>query len=123
MAISSRRLLDGRAPVVRGDGTQTRDFTYVGDVVAANMLGLASDVTGALNVGTGRETAIVDLIRALCELAGFHGEPEREPLPPGEVARSALDNSLAAERLGWAPVVSLEDGLARTLESFRIAIP
>lgn len=123
VAISSRRLLDGRAPVVRGDGTQTRDFTYVGDVVAANMLGLASAVTGALNVGTGRETAIIDLIRALCGLAGFHGEPEREPLPPVEVARSALDNSLAAERLGWAPAVSLEDGLARTLESFRIPIP
>lgn len=120
VAISSRRLLDGRAPVVRGDGTQTRDFVYVGDVVAANMLGLASSITGALNIGTGRETAINDLVRTLCKLAGFNGEPEREPLPPGEVARSALDNSLAADRLGWAPAVSLEDGLAQTLESFRI---
>ena len=119
VAISSRRLLDGRAPVVRGDGTQTRDFIYVGDVVAANTLGLASSITGALNIGTGRETAIVDLVRPLCALAGFNGEPEREPLPLGEVARSALDNSRAADRLGWAPVVSLEDGLARTLESFR----
>jgi UDP-glucose 4-epimerase len=119
VAISSRRLLDSGAPVVRGDGAQTRDFIYVGDVVAANMLGLASSITGALNIGTGRETAIIDLVRTLCELARFNGEPEREPLPPGEVARSALDNSLAADHLGWAPAVSLEDGLARTLESFR----
>jgi UDP-glucose 4-epimerase len=119
VAISSHRLLEGRAPVIRGDGDQTRDFTYVGDIVAANVLGLTSSVTGALNIGTGRETAIGDLVGRLCALAGFGGEPEREPLPPGEVARSALDNSLAADRLGWSPRVSLDDGLAQTLASFR----
>jgi UDP-glucose 4-epimerase len=119
VAISSQRLLEGRAPVIRGDGAQTRDFTYVGDIVAANVLGLTSNVTGALNIGTGRETAVGDLVRRLCALAGYDGEPEREPLPPGEVARSALDNSLAADRLGWSPRVSLEDGLAQTLASFR----
>jgi UDP-glucose 4-epimerase len=119
VAISSRRLLEDRAPVIRGNGAQTRDFTYVADIVAANMLGLASSVTGAINIGTGLETAIGDLIRRLCELTGYRGEPEREPLPPGEVARSALDSSLAADRLGWTPSVSLDDGLARTLESFR----
>ncbi len=79
----SLRLLGGKAPVLRGDGAQTRDFTYVGDIVAANVLGLASTVTGALNVGTGRETSIGDLVRRLSELAGFAGAPEREPLPPG----------------------------------------
>ena len=119
VAISSHRLLEGRAPVIRGDGAQTRDFTYVGDIVAANVLGLTSNVTGALNIGTGRETAVGDLVRRLCALAGYGGEPEREPLPPGEVARSALDNSLAADRLGWSPRVSLDDGLAQTLASFR----
>jgi UDP-glucose 4-epimerase len=119
VAISSLRLLAGKAPVLRGDGAQTRDFTYVGDIVAANVLGLASSVTGALNIGTGVETSIGDVIRRLCELAGFAGEPEREALPPGEVARSALDNSLAAGRLEWRPQVTLDDGLARTLESFR----
>jgi UDP-glucose 4-epimerase len=119
VAISSRRLLDGKAPIVRGDGGQTRDFTYVGDVAMANLLGLTSQVTGAINIGTGLETAIGDLVGRLCALAGYRGEPEREPLPPGEVARSALDNALAAERLGWRPGVSLDEGLARTLESFR----
>ncbi len=119
VAISSHRLLSGKAPVIRGDGSQTRDFTYVGDIVAANVLGLASTVTGALNIGTGRETAIGDLVHRLCVIAGFGGEPEREPLPTGEVARSALDNALAGDRLGWRPHVSLDDGLARTLESFR----
>lgn len=119
MSPSSLRLLGGKAPVLRGDGEQTRDFTYVADIVAANVLGLASAVTGALNVGTGRETSIGGLVRSLSKLAGYEGEPEREPLPPGEVARSALDNSLITERLGWRPSVSLDDGLARTLESFR----
>jgi UDP-glucose 4-epimerase len=119
VAVSSHRLLEGRAPVLRGDGAQTRDFTYVGDIVAANVLALTSNVTGALNIGTGRETAIGDLVRRLSRLAGYGGEPEREPLPSGEVARSALDSSLAADRLGWSPSVSLDDGLARTLESFR----
>src|SRR6202142_2214215 len=115
VAISSYRLLAGEAPVVRGDGDQTRDFTYVGDIVTANVLGLTSTVTGALNIGTGRETAIGDLVHRLCTLAGYSGDTEREPLPPGEVARSALDNSQAADRLGWIPGVSLDDGLARTL--------
>jgi UDP-glucose 4-epimerase len=112
-------LLEGRAPVLRGDGAQTRDFTYVGDIVLANVLALTSNVTGALNIGTGRETAIGDLVRRLSRLAGYRGEPEREPLPSGEVVRSALDSSLAADRLGWSPSVSLDDGLARTLESFQ----
>jgi UDP-glucose 4-epimerase len=119
VAISSLRLLGGKAPVLRGDGEQTRDFTYVGDIVAANVLGLASSVTGALNIGTGQETSIGDLVRRLSALAGYAGAPEREPLPPGEVSRSALDNSLATDRLGWHPSVSLDDGLARTLDSFR----
>jgi UDP-glucose 4-epimerase len=119
VAISSFRLLAGQAPVIRGDGSQTRDFTYVGDIVAANLLGLGSTVTGALNIGTGVETAIGDLVGRLCALAGYAGDPQREPLPAGEVARSALDNTLARHRLGWQPRVSLDDGLARTLASFR----
>ena len=108
VAISSHRLLAGKPPVIRGDGEQTRDFTYVGDIVAANQLGLGSSVTGALNIGTGRETAIGDLVRRLCSLK-LRRRAEREPLPPGEVARSALDNALAADRLGWHPSVSLDE--------------
>ena len=119
VAISSHRLLGGRAPVIRGEGSQTRDFTFVGDVVAANLLAIGATVTGALNIGTGVETAIGDLVRRLCALAGFAGEPDREPLPEGEVPRSALDASLAAARLGWKAAVSLDTGLAETLESFR----
>jgi UDP-glucose 4-epimerase len=120
VAISSYRLLAGQPPVIRGDGSQTRDFTYVGDIVAANLLGLGSTVTGALNIGTGVETGIGDLIRRLCALAGYGAETQSEPLPQGEVTRSALDNTLAADRLGWAPKVSLDEGLERTLESFRV---
>ena len=122
VAISSSRLLAGHAPVIRGDGSQTRDFTYVDDIVAANVRGLSSTATGAVNIGTGQETAIGDLVRSLCALAGYGDEPKAEPLPPGEVTRSALDNSLAGDLLDWYPQVSLEDGLARTFESFRTQV-
>jgi UDP-glucose 4-epimerase len=122
VAISSSRLLAGQAPVIRGDGSQTRDFTYVGDIVAANVLGLGSTATGAVNIGTGRETAIGDLVRSLCALAGYRDAPTAEPLPPGEVTRSALDNTLASTQLGWHPQVSLDDGLARTFESFKTQV-
>jgi UDP-glucose 4-epimerase len=119
VAISSQRLLTGQPPVIRGDGSQTRDFTYVGDVAAANLLGLGSTLIGALNIGTGLETAIGDLVQRLSVLTGYAGEPLAESLPPGEVSRSALDNSLAASRLGWSPRVSLDHGLVQTLDSFR----
>jgi UDP-glucose 4-epimerase len=122
VAISSSRLLAGHAPVIRGDGSQTRDFTYVGDIVAANLLGLGSTATGAVNIGTGQETAIGDLVRSLCASAGYTDEPEADALPPGEVTRSALDNSLAGNLLGWHPQVSLDDGLTRTFESFRAQV-
>ena len=120
VAISSHRLLAGKAPVIRGDGSQTRDFTYVGDIVAANVLGLGSTATGAHEhrhrPGDRDRRPRPQPLRARRVRAM---SPMREPLPPGEVTRSALDNTLAADRLGWRPQVSLEDGLARTLESFR----
>ena len=120
VAISSLRLLGGKAPVLRGDGAQTRDFTYVGDIVAANVLGLASigHRRAQCRAPVARPASVISCISS-AELAGYAGEPDREPLPPGEVARSALDNSLITDRLGWHPSVSLDVGLARTLESFR----
>src|SRR3954451_1899772 len=99
-----------RLPVkVFGDGRQTRDFVYVGDVAAAFMDAAASDLPGPFNVGTGEETAVLEIVERLELEATFL--PERR----GEVRRSCLDPSAAAEALHWRPHVALGEGLERTM--------
>jgi UDP-glucose 4-epimerase len=98
------------APVkVFGDGRQTRDFVFVGDVAAAFIAAGSGEASGAFNIGTGQETTVLDLVEQL--------ELEHEFLPPrpGEVRRSCLDASAARAALGWQPEVSLDDGLERTM--------
>lgn len=99
----------GRPATIYGDGRQTRDFVYVGDVVDAFLAAGNGDATGSCNVGTGRESTVLELAEALSLPARF--EPER----PGEVRRSCLDPSAAARVLGWRARTSLQDGLERTL--------
>jgi UDP-glucose 4-epimerase len=119
VAISSLRLARGSPPVIRGDGLQTRDFIFVGDVVGANLRALASKQPGAFNIGTGVETSVAAVVAELCDAAGFEGSPLSEPSPIGEVRRSALDTQRALERLGWASSTHVHDGLRRTYEHFR----
>ena len=108
---------EGETPTVFGDGRQTRDWVEVGDVVRANLLAGDSKVTGAINIGRGRETSVLDLLDALQETAddGKLAEPRFAPPRPGEVMRSCLDVNRAREQLGWEAQVSLQDGLRRTL--------
>jgi UDP-glucose 4-epimerase len=119
IAIFCGKLMDGGHPTVFGDGLQTRDYVYVGDVVSANLLAAESDAGGAFNIGLGVQTTVLDLVEAL----GRHREegwaPEHAPERPGEVRHIALDASRAREELGWEPKVSLDEGLARTLASLR----
>ena len=113
---------DGRTPTIYGDGEQTRDYTYVGDVVAANLRAAELDVTGPINVGTGVETSVLDLVEAFRGLEGGEGfEPEHAPARAGEVLRSCLDAARARELLGWEPQVPLADGLALTLATVSAA--
>src|SRR5487761_1639867 len=114
VAITCDRLLTNRRPVVRGDGLQTRDFVYVGDVADANVRALAASVTGALNVGTGRETSVRSVVDHLTRLAAFGGELEREHLPSGEVRRSRLAIERVRTDLAWSARTSVEDGLIIT---------
>jgi UDP-glucose 4-epimerase len=108
----------GGQPTVFGDGTQTRDYIYVGDVVAAALDAAGSEVTGAFNIGTGQETSVLELVEALGALGGTEGfEPEFAPPRAGEVQRISLDASLAERELGWRADTSLEHGLRLTLES------
>jgi UDP-glucose 4-epimerase len=119
IAIFCGKLLDGGRPQIFGDGTQTRDYVYVGDVVDANLRAADSDVTGAFNVGRGVETSVVDIVEALAAQAENGFEADHLPARPGEVQHIALDTSRTKAELGWEPQVDLDQGLARTLDSLR----
>jgi UDP-glucose 4-epimerase len=122
VAIFAELLLQGKECTLFGDGGQTRDFVYVGDVARANRLAIeqgAPRVDGALNIGTGRETSIVELHAKLAALAGSRSPPRFAPAKPGEQRRSVIDPAKAGRVLGWRPEVPLEQGLAETLEFFR----
>ncbi len=118
VAIFCGLIRSGGRPTVYGDGTQTRDYLYVGDVVEAALAASESHVSGAVNLGTGREASVLELVETLGRLGGTAGfEPEFAPPRPGEVQRISLDSSRAERELGWQPQTSLEDGLRLTLDS------
>jgi len=123
VAIFTQRLLRGEACTIFGDGENTRDFVYVGDVARANLLALGSEHSGPVNIGTGRETSVNELYRKIAttvnsNAAALHGAPK-----PGEQRRSLIDPSLAARVIGWKPEVPLEAGLTHTVEWFRRSSP
>ena len=118
IAIFCGRLQAGRAPTVFGDGRQTRDYIYVGDVVDAVLTAAASDASGSFNVGTGVESSVLDLVARMGALSGADGfEPEFAPERPGEVSRISIDPARAGEVLGWKAGVELEEGLRRTIDA------
>ncbi len=119
IAIFIRHLLDDAAPKINGDGKQTRDYVYVGDVVAANLRALESSYTGAVNVGTGCETDVLELFRLLCERIGSKAVAVHAPAKIGEQRRSCLDISRAQERLGWSPRTPLSEGMDSTIAYYR----
>ncbi len=111
-------LQSGGQPTVFGDGKQTRDYIYVGDVVAAALAAAESAVIGPVNLGTGIETNVLELAGALGRLAGAENfEPEFAPPRAGEVQRITLDASRAERELSWRPQTSLDDGLRLTLDA------
>jgi UDP-glucose 4-epimerase len=121
VAIFTRLMLEDQQPVINGEGTQTRDYTYVGDVVRANLAALAHEGSGTFNVGTGKETNVNELFRMLRAKTGAPVAEEHGPAKPGEQQRSVLGYEAAREVLGWEPRVSLEEGLSRTVDWFEEA--
>lgn len=118
IAIFCGLLREGGRPTVYGDGTQTRDYIYVGDVVAAAIAAAESKVTGPVNLGTGRESSVLDLVELLRELSGNESfEPEFAPPRPGEVQRISVDPAKAERELNWRPEMDLREGLRLTLDS------
>jgi UDP-glucose 4-epimerase len=118
VAIFCGLLKNGGVPTVYGDGTQTRDYIYVGDVVQAALAAGAATLGGSVNIGTGREASVLDIVEILGGLAGRDDfVPEFAPSRAGEVQRISLDASLAERELDWAPGTTLEQGLEQTLDS------
>ena len=116
VAIFFGKLAANEPPTIFGDGSQTRDYVYAGDVARATLASAGQD-GGVFNVGTGRETSVLELYELCRRVAGSELEAEQAPPRLGELQRSVLDVSRAERELGWRPEVGLEDGLRRTWES------
>jgi UDP-glucose 4-epimerase len=114
VAIFCNAMNTGATPRVFGDGEQTRDYIYVGDVAAAFIAGAEGQTPGPFNVGTGIETSVLELGARLGEIAGVEFDPEMAPARAGEVQRIAIDSSRAADELGWKAQKDLAEGLAET---------
>ena len=120
ISIFARRMSEGLRPTIHGDGTQTRDFTYVANVVAANLAAMRcpQPLAGAVfNVGTGRRISLLDLVAALNATLGTSLEPEFLPARPGDVRDSQASLDRIREALGYEPIIGFEEGLKRTLDS------
>jgi UDP-glucose 4-epimerase len=117
VAIFFNCFVSGATPKIYGDGRQTRDYVYVGDVARATVAAIGRD-GGVYNVGTGRETSVVELYELCREVAGVDVEPEHAPERAGELQRSVVDVSLAERDLGWRPETPLADGLRETWAYF-----
>jgi UDP-glucose 4-epimerase len=113
----------GERPVIFGDGLQTRDFVYVGDVVEANLLAVSAAVEpgSVYNIASGRPTSLIQVLRALEELLELGATPDHQPERAGDIRHSLADVSKAREELGFTARTSLEDGLALTLGMNRVA--
>jgi len=123
LAIFCRRMLAGEQPTIYGDGEQSRDFTYIDNVVHANLLAAAApaaQVSGqTMNMATGLRITLNETFSLLCELTGYEGEPAYAEGRAGDIRDSLADIGLAEELLGYKPIVDFREGLRRTVEWYR----
>lgn len=121
VAIFASKMLEGKQPIINGDGRQTRDYVYIGDVVRANILALEYDGSGVFNIGTGIETDVNTLFRELKRAIDSPATEQHGPAKKGEQLRSVLNAERITKMLGWKPTVPLEEGFRKTVEYFRDA--
>lgn len=122
VAIFANRMFAGQEPVINGDGKQTRDYVFVGDVVRANVAAVGRTGFHIYNVGTGRETDVNHLFRVIRDAVGSSCPEQHGEAKKGEQLRSVLSHTKIQDALGWTPSVTLEEGLARTVDYFRTAL-
>ena len=119
VAIFSSRMLTGGQPVINGDGLQTRDYVFVRDVVNANLKALDYEESNYFNIGTGLETTVNELFHELNHLTNANVKEVHRAAQPGEQMRSVLNIEKAKKILNWTPQISLNEGLAKTVEYFK----
>lgn len=112
-------MLEGRDPAIHGDGEQTRDFVYVGDVCDAHLCALESDAQGVFNISTGQATSIKQLWRLAAAITGWQREPVQRQRRPGDIDHSVLSTAKARQQLGWQARTGLEQGLRLTAAHWR----
>jgi UDP-glucose 4-epimerase len=123
VAIFCSRALAGERPTIYGDGRQTRDYVYVGDVVTAFLAAADTGRPGTWNIGTGIETSVIDLATIIGEATGRAVNPEFAPQRPGELPRSALAVELARRHLGWSAATRLTDGVRAVCQWIQSGMP
>jgi UDP-glucose 4-epimerase len=121
IAIFTDKLLGGGQPVINGDGTQTRDYVFINDVVIANLLALSWDGPRIYNIGTGIESSVNDIFLLLREATGSTAQNIYGPAKKGEQQRSVISSALLARDTGWKPDRPLKEGLRHTVEFFQSA--
>lgn len=119
IAIFSEMISQGKKPVINGDGTHTRDYVFISDVVKANVLALTTSYIGALNIGTDREISTNDVFRAVVAEFGVDMTEEHGPERPGEQETSSLSYKRAKNILGWEPTVTFEEGVKQTIAWYK----
>jgi UDP-glucose 4-epimerase len=119
VAIFSTRLLKGEQPIINGQGKQTRDYVFVGDVVKATLLTLNDSMSDVYNVGTGIETDVNQLFNLINEITRAKKEEKHGPAAAGEQLRSVITSDKLFNKFGWRPSTKLEDGLKITVDFFR----
>lgn len=119
VSIFSKNILERRQPIINGDGKQTRDYVYVDDVAAANVLALDTNINGYFNVGTGVETDVNRIFQLINEYFETDWQEVHGPERAGEQETSSLLCKKAEEILGWRPTIELEEGIKKTVEWFK----
>lgn len=119
VAIFSTKLLKGDQPIINGEGKQTRDYVFVGDVVNANLLTLYDSANDIYNVGTEIETDVNQLFHYINSITGAGKEEKHGPAAPGEQMRSVITSNKLFNKFGWRPAIKIEEGLNSTIDFFR----
>jgi len=115
IAVFTYNILNNKESIIYGDGRQTRDFVFVGDVVAACFKAMSKNSRGVFNIGSGQEINLFTLIKKIEKVTGKKMKFAHQQARPGEVRRSVLDCNLAKRALGWRPKIDLEEGIKRTI--------
>lgn len=119
VAIFSEMLVEGKAPIINGDGSHSRDYVFVSDVARANLLALTSDYVGTLNIGTNTETTTLEVFRKVVTALGTNTPEEHGPERPGEQVRSVLAFNKAQDILGWQPTIFFDEGVQKVANWYK----